>query len=282
VTSALQAPSVSIGLTPDEAALGAEIGSNLVLAPITGPLEQASTLLRAVELVAAFATGNHVLLVACIRPLVHTGLEHALTKCVATLISGSDASGRRSAAAPLPPAFKERQEAARSRAATSLARPTQEPRHTLQVAPQPGPHVAPEVRRDSARSDPVWLCFAFASRPSPSSSVTPTEAAARTGSEPDVSEPIVLRPGETEFLTTLGEELRGGKLSKVAVPTALTLHDLAGGQYFVLQIGGASSAGLATGNDSQDDHQHQGCSSGSCTRRGGPPCQCECFVCTST
>jgi hypothetical protein len=59
VTSGLKMTATGIGLNPAEATISAGICSNLVLAPITGPLGNAATFIEAAGVVIGLATGAH-------------------------------------------------------------------------------------------------------------------------------------------------------------------------------------------------------------------------------
>ena len=276
-TSALEAPAVSIGLTPGEAAISAGIGNNLVLAPITGPLEQVSTYLELAGLAVALATGSHPLVLACIKPLLHTELEHALSHCIEAVVSGL-LDAPQAGAHQRPPGALERLQILTPTAGTL---PATRATASHQFVPAERPSVsreAPSTPRKVSRDEALWLCLAFTPKPARSAPATGTGTIAQ---ERDVTKPVVLPIGDDNFLRTLPEALRDGSVAEVDLPTATTMRDLPAGRHVILKMEGVSIAVLSTGMDSQTAYQHPGCRAGRCVPLGGPPCRCTCSVCMS-
>lgn len=276
-TSALEAPAVSIGLTPGEAAISAGIGSNLVLAPITGPLEQASTFLEIAGLVAGLATGSHALVLTCIKPLLHTELEHALSHCIEAVVSGL-LDAPQAGAHALPPGALERLHVLMPSEETL---PATHATASHQFVPAERPSISSEVpntTREVTRDEPLWLCLAFEPKPTRSAPATGTATIAQ---ERDVTKPVVLPIGDDNFLRTLPEALRSGSLAAVELPTGTAMRDLPAGRHVILSMEGVGIAGLPVEFDSRIDYQHPGCRTGHCVALGGPPRQCTCSVCVS-
>jgi hypothetical protein len=276
VTAALETPAVSIGLTPGEAAISAGIGTNLLLAPITGPLEQASTFLEIAGLVAGLAIGSHPLVLACIKPLLHTELEHALSQSIDAVVSGL-LDAPQAGAHQLPPGALERLHVLIPSEETLPATHATESHQSFLLD---RPWISSETHnkpRELTRDEPLWLCLVFV--PKPPTRSTPATGAATLAQERDVPKPVVLPMGDDHFLRTLPEALRDGSVAEVGLPTATTMHDLLAGRHVILKMEGVSIAGLSTEMDSQAAYQHPGCLTGRCVPLDSPRCLCPCGVC---
>ena len=275
VTAALEAPAVSIGLTPGEAAISAGIGSNLLLAPITGPLEQASTFLEIAGLVAGLAIGSHSLVLVCVKPLLHTQLEHALSQCIDATVSGL-LDAPQVGAHPLPPGAFERLQILTPSAGALPATHATASHEFVSAERSLVSSEAHKTPCEVTRDEPLWFCLAFAPKPIRS---TPAIGTATIAQKRAVTRPVVLPMGDDNFLRTLPEALRGGSIAEVDLPTGTTMGDLRAGQHVILRMEGVSIAGLSTEMSSQAAYQHPGCLTGRCGPQGGRPCICPCGVC---
>jgi hypothetical protein len=276
-TSAFESPATAIGFPPGEAEISAGIWSNLVLAPITGPLERASTYLELAGLAVGLATGSHALVLACLKPLAHTELEHALSECFGEVVSGL-LDAPQVGTHPLPPGADECLQILAPSAGTL---PPTHATESHQFVPAERPSVSTEAHHticEVTRDEPLWLCLAFEPKPTRSALATGTAIIAQ---ERDVTEPVVLPIGNDNFLRRLPEALRGGSVAEVDLPTAMTMRDLPAGRHVILSMDGVGVARLTIEIDSQIGYQHPGCHAGRCVPLGGPPCQCTCSVCVS-
>ena len=275
VTSALGAPAAGIGLPPGEAEISAEC-DNFVLAPITGLLERASTFVELAGLAVSLATGSHPLVLACLKPLAHTELEHALSQCFGEVVSGLLDAPQVGTHPRQPGAVERLQILIHSEGTLTATHATE----SDQFVPPEHRSVSSEAQntlRDVTRDEPLWLCLAF--MPKPPTRSTPATGTATIARKRDANKPTVLPRGEDDFLHTLPEALRGGSVAKVDLPTAMTMRDLPTGRHVILSMEGVGIAGLSTEIDSRIGYQHPGCRAGRCAPLGGPPCQCTCSVC---
>jgi hypothetical protein len=196
-------------------------------------------------------TGGHGLVVACIKPLLHQQLHHALAHAVVEAFGGSPTDHPRS----------------EGRSAAEHTAPRQDV-----IEP------TPETRRQPEPGEPLWLCLVFVSKLSPRPGV-PRSTAIRPAAEGDAAKSVVLPPGDDAFLRALPEVLRGSSVTEVDVPTAQTLRDQPRGQHFVLTMEGVGLGTVQTHRGSQAAYQHPGCRTGRCAPPGSPPCRCPCGVC---
>lgn len=266
------------GLSPGAADFTAGIATNLILAPITGPLDKAATYIEVAGIIIGVTMGAHGLALACAKLLLKRQSERAFEQGVISLLHGPRTTQPQS----------DSQAAARRKPDTGadslhftrhegVAQPvTHRAGHPSVV--HAAPHDATETQWEPTPNDPLWLCLAFVPKPPASSRAahTPTTTAA---TERDVTKPIVLPPGDDAFLRTLPEALRGGSVSEVDAQTLETMNDLPAGQHFIVQMEGISFGTSGAKSSSQATLQHPGCLTGRCVPPDQPPCLCPCNVC---
>lgn len=223
----------ALGLSSGEAAFSAGVATNLILAPITGPLGEAATYIEVAGIIIGLATGAHPLVLACIKPLAHSQLEHALSQCFVKLISGWHTAGpqpdghtstmRDSLEQSLPPP-------------SSLGNPppTQpmEPDGIVVSGPHPTPNSAPNTR-----NEPPWVCVGFVSKP-PEAFETASGIGYLAPLLGDVYEGVVLPEGDDEFVRTLPQALQRSTVCEVDVATAKTMSNPPDRQDLILRSGG--------------------------------------------
>jgi hypothetical protein len=282
VDAPLKGLSTALGLAPGEAAFTAGVSTNLILAPITGPLDKAESYIGVGGIIFGIVTGGHGLVLACIKPLLHQQLHHALAHAVVEAFGGSRKDPRRSPTrGAIGHNLRLPSDVQRTASRQNVIQPM--PRHPEQqnvFRPTrfPMPQGAPENPRQPAPREPLWLCLAFAPRPSPNSGAIRT-AGARTAPERDATKPVVLPFGDDAFLSMLPETLRRGSVTEVDVPMVENLSNPPRGQHFVLKMKGVGLGTAHTRHGSLAAYQHPGCLTGRCVPAGSPPCLCPCSVC---
>jgi len=287
VDRALQGLGAGIGLSAGEATISAGICTNFILAPITGPLGEASTFIEIAGLVAGLAMGPHGLVLACIKPLLHSQLEHLVSKGLVNLVGGSHPDDSTSDAHTLVMRDLQRgvenQLAVPHRAGTESLIHQPEQQGVVRSVQHPVPSDAPVTSRETTRSDPLWLCLGFAPKQEPhASSDALATGIGRTAELPhDVSNAAVLAAGDDEFLRTLPSALRVSSVSEVDLATAKTMSDLTEGRHFILRMEGAGVSMFSGKNDPQAAYLHPGCLTGACVPPDRPSCLCPCIVCRS-
>jgi len=277
-TSAFNTLATGVGLTSGEATISAGICSNFVLAPITGPLEGAATLVELAGLVVGLATGAHPLVLACIKPLVHTELKHALSHCIVSVIQGPHAAGPLSGA-HTPPVHDllNRQPAVPRSVGTQPTTHAPAPHRLVPPVQDPVPSAAPNTRREVTRNHPLWLCLGFAPRLPERSDVLAAGIGVAATMITDVNSTVVLPVGEDEFLRTLPAVLQRSTVSMVDIPTAKTMGDSPLGRHFILRLEGVGVGAFGASSDRRAAYKHPGCRTGQCTLN----CRCLCDVCRS-
>jgi hypothetical protein len=267
VNSPFEALDVALGLSSGEATVGAGITTNLILAPITGPLEKAETYIEVCGIIAGILTGGHGLVVAFVKPLLHSQLNHALSRLAVNLLLGPQ---------------------------TRADRMEQDPAPRTGEGPNDGDSLA--VHREVMRDDPLWLCIVFKSKQPPESTLEQPDGSAaklRKGSdspdmstvatpiEGDIPKPTILPVGNYEFVRTLLTVLQDSDVSETDVPTAQAMRTLPAGRHFILRVEGVSFGSSRTTSNSQVGIvcQHPGCLTRQCVPPGGGPCVCSCAVC---
>lgn len=272
----------ALGLSPGEAAITAGVSTNLILAPVTGPLDKAESYIGIGTIAFGLMTGGHGFVLAGIKPLLHQQLHHALAHVVVELLGGSRKDRprpdrRKAARHYLRPSSDDSRPASRQNGIQPMPhRPEQH--QALRPARLPAPQDAPETRRQPEPREPMWLCLVFVAKPSASSAAArPTSP--RTAAERDATKPVVLSLCDDAFLRTLPEVLQGGSVTEVDQATAQTLLDPYPGQHFVLAMEGVGLGTVQTHRGSQAAYQHPGCQTGRCVPPGSPPCLCPCGVC---
>ena len=273
-TAALKEIGRWVGLAPGAAAVGGGICTNLVLAPITGPLERASTFLEAAGLAVGLMTGALPLVLACVKLLAHKEVEHLVSEGSVDLIPGphtGDATLNVSSAAMRygqPLAMRHGQPSVGYEqviSTTSFAPPIPVMKHSaakpqVEVRVRDGAAAAP---LEALRQDGLWLCLGFApGRPAPA----------------EASKVIVRTKGDDDVADTVHGVLGRSSSRKVDAPTATAIGDLPAGTHLVLRMGGIG-LGTFTTKGSKGTYQHPGCLTGRCVPPGRPPCLCPCSVC---
>jgi hypothetical protein len=281
VVASLRRLGADTGLSPGAADFTAGVATNLILAPIMGPLDKAETYIEVAGIIIGITLGAHGLAMACAKLLFKRQSEHLFEQGVISLLHGprtaQPQSDSHAAARHKPYTATDSLHFTHFTRHESVARPTthdQEQHSVVPPAHLPTPVDAPGTRREPTRSDPLWLCLAFVSKPTASSGAahTPTTAAER-----NVTKPIVLPPGDDAFLRTLPKALRGGSVSEVDAQTLETMNDLPAGQHFIVQMEGISFGTSATSGS--QTLQHPGCLTGRCVPPDQPRCPCPCSVC---
>jgi len=282
VTAALKETATGLGLTPTEAMISAGICSNLVLAPITGPLESAATFVEIATAVIAFAAGMHPLALACIKLLAHDEAPHLLSQGVVRLIDGSASDVPKSDvhAMMMQRAYQmiEQQRASSdlvSRPETYGAAP-----HRARAQGQAPERADAAEARENTRRGAVWLCLVFVPR-QPEASDEPRAGTGRVSDRGnDVAKTVVLPPGDDEFFGALPEILHRSTGSEVDGVTAKELN-LPAGWYFVVHAEGVGASRSSGTSNTQVAYLHPGCQTGHCVPWYFPRCSCECSVCLS-
>jgi hypothetical protein len=89
VDKPLKGLSTELGLSPGEAAVTAGISANLILAPITGPLDNAESFIEAGGIIFGLLTGGHGLVLACVKLLVHNQAKRLAVRGAVRALGGS-------------------------------------------------------------------------------------------------------------------------------------------------------------------------------------------------
>ncbi|MBV8997012.1 MAG: hypothetical protein JO287_25690 [Pseudonocardiales bacterium] len=280
VDAPLEGIGTALGLSPVEAAFTAGVSTNLILAPITGPLDKAETYIGICGIIFGLVTGGHGFVLACIKPLLHQQVHHALAQAVVEVFGGSQKDRPRSDSRGAVVPNLQLPSDIRPPASTQNVIQTMSRHHVARTGRMPMPQETPETRRQPPPGEPLWLCIAFMSKPSDSSAAVRTTPT-RTAAKRDVTKPVVLPLGDDAFLRSLPGALEGAKVSQVDVPTAQTLNEPPPGQHFVIKLEGVriGSGPLHTQPCSQAAYQHPGCRAGRCVPPDGPRCWCTCSVC---
>jgi len=268
----------AFGLSPGEAAFTAGVTTNIVLAPITPPLSKAASYIEVTGIIIGLATGAHPLVLACIKPLAHSQLEHALSQCFVDLITGPHSDGPQQDTHPM----TMRDLPARPPAVPSSAGnlPTTQPMEPHGMVPS-GQHqfsnASPNTRGEDTRNNPPWVCLGFVPKP-PEDPDLPARGFGLTDDVLDtVRKAVVLPAGDDQFLSTLPAVLQRSTVSEVDISTAKMKNNLPGRQDFILRINGIGASAFTT-KSSHSNYQHPGCR----TERCEPPgvyCPCLCSVC---
>lgn len=271
--SAFEQLGTGIGLTAGEATVGAGMCTNLVLAPITGPLTDASTFLEIAGVAVGLMTGAHPLILVCIKPLMHQELEHLLADGIADLIRGPHAAlGHEPVVLstilppPVPP---------------GMARPPVMDRYVAERRVKVRMRDDASTFPDAPHEDLLWLCLGFALR-QPEPSEAPTAAGGAADVAEQIGKVVVLPAGDDEFLESLPDILRRSHVREVDVPTAKATGDLPAGRHLVLRMDGVGLGTSSRSSGSQHAYQHSGCLTGHCAPSGHPPCSCPCPVCRNS
>jgi hypothetical protein len=278
VDAPLKIVGAALGLTPGEATFTAGVSTNLILAPITGPLDKAESYLEIGGIIFGIITGGHGLVLACIKPLLHSQFKHLLARGLVEMVDGLSSTHPQSdtpavESCDLPTADTAEQ----ARLHEALTQPMTQDLPQRSVTPPARFTVRddlPRKRHEPTPDEPLWLCLAFVSKETTSGSVAHT-------AEPNAAKPVVLPMGDDAFLRTLPDALRCGTVSEVGVPTSKSKSDLSRAQHFVIQAEGIHLGTFNASRGSQAAYQHPGCLTGRCVPPGRRPCPCPCSVCRS-
>lgn len=269
-----------LGLSPGEAAVTAGVSTNLILAPITGPLDKAESFVEAAGIILGLLTGGHALVLACLKPLLHSEAKRLVVRGAVRALGGSRTDRRRSA---MPGAGRhnrrlpsDAQRAAPQQAPTRPVPPRAE-QHDVGRRQVFVPQDAAKTRRQNTPSQPLRQRPAFAPKP-PAGSGAAHPAPATTAPKRRTTATVV-RPAGDGFLKAPPAGLPRGSVTEVDMPTARTSSSLFRGEHSTLTMGGVGF-GTSSGNRaSQAVYQHPGCLTGRCVPPGCPPCLCPCAAC---
>ena len=88
VATPLQNFGDAAGLSSGQAVFTAGVATNIVLAHITGPLDEAATYIEVAGIIVGLVTGAHGLMLACLKLLSHSQFDHLLSQGFARLLQG--------------------------------------------------------------------------------------------------------------------------------------------------------------------------------------------------
>lgn len=279
VDKPLKGLSTALGLSPGEAAVTAGISTDLILAPITGPLDKAESFIEAGGIIFGLLTGGHGLVLACVKLLVHNQAKRLAVRGAVKALGGSRTARRRSAT---PGARRhnlrlpsDAQRTAAQQAPVPAMLRHQEQPNVLRPPYIPAPEAAPMTSRQPTPSELLWQGLAFAQKPPTGSGPAP----ATTAPKRRATKPIVPLVSDNAFLETLPGALRDGSGTEPDVPTARRSRRLSPGEHGILKIGGVGFGTSSGSRSFQAAYQHPGCLTGRCVPPGCPPCLCPCGVC---
>lgn len=289
----------ALGLSSGEAAAVAGISSNLILAPITGPLGEAASFIEIAGIVVGLATGAHVLVLACAKPLLHSQVERVLSRSIADLLGGSH----------LADAKKPTDRVGRtpSQDFARWAMREQEHQTADDATGRRESDDPPRTQRGPGGDEQLWLCLCYVPRqslfahtrrvawPAAGSGVSP-RASRRTlnplnSAETDSSltetpqarrgpgRPQAVSLADDEFLRALSSQLIRSSVSRVDGRRLREMSKLPAEQHFVLQGQGVGFGTGSAKSDPQASYQHPGCLMGQCVLPGNGRCACPCIVC---
>jgi hypothetical protein len=277
----LKGLSVAFGLSPGEATIAAGISTNIILAPITGPLDEASTFVEVAGLIIGLVTGMHGLVLACGKLLAHSQAKRALAHGVDELLGGSHATDTRKPVARSMPRP--------TRMAPDQIRPTQSQNRLHSQTGQPERRSADEIfgmrkPEDSPKSqrsagEQYWLCLCFVPRPSagsgkPDHSMTRNPPARLSPGRPPAA-PLA----DDGFLHALSLRLQPSRVSSVSSEPIRKMGHLPEGQHFILRMGSIGVGTVNAKSSPQATYQHPSCLTGQCVPLESTPCVCRCTVC---
>jgi hypothetical protein len=277
VTSVFEASAAEIGLPSGEAAISAGVFSELVLAPIMGPLEEAAILLEIAGLIAGLATGTPALALTCLKALEHKAFEHAVSRIIIGLAQAPGAHDPESAART--PAITYMADVPLTRPPSADTLPVRRAAELDRAAPaRPVENAAPNPPRKTTRDDPLWLCLELKPR-SPDNRNKPAPGIYISADVlTDVRSTVVLPAGDDEFLRTLPEILERSAVSTVDEPCVKTIRDLAARWHVIFQTEGIDSGTIDPQPAPRLGYQHPDCSERLCTPPG-VDCPCGCIAC---
>jgi hypothetical protein len=256
----------TLGQSPAEAAVTAGVSTDLILAPITGPLDKAESFIEAAGIILGLLTGGHALVLACLKLLVHNEGKRLAVHVAVKAFGGSWTDRRRSA---LPQAGRHNPRVPSDAQRTA---PEQAPISPLLHYPArhdvPGPEqvpvrpAAPVTRRRPTPQEALWQDLTLAPKP-PTGSGAAGPAPATTAWKHRRTPPVV----------SLGSG------TAVDMPRVRRSRRLSRGEHGIRNVGGVGFGTSSGSRNSQAACQHPGCLTGRCVPPGCLPCLCRCGVC---
>lgn len=271
----------AVGLSSGEADFAAGIITNVVLAPMTGPLDAAATYIEVAGIIVGFMTGAHGFALACLKLLSHSQFDHLLSQRSGDLLHGSPAAG------PQSDSRRPTMRLPRMTADTPrLERPGpagQPVTHRTEQDSnaQPAQQDSSGTPREDAHKELPRLCLGFTHRQPDDPNVPASGIGVSREFYGNLHKAVVLPPGADEFLMALPTILRHSTLVEVDAATAKAISGLRDRQHFVIQ---GESLSLGTRNakrGSRTTGQHPDCRTGDC-EPAGVHCRCRCNVCRAT
>ena len=281
VAAPLRSLGAAFGLSSGEATVAAGISTNIILAPITGPLDKAATFVEVAGIVVGVLTGAHGLVLACAKLLSHDQAKRALSHGIAELLGGSHATDTRKPVARSVPT--------RTDTTPDQICPAQGENRLHWPAPQPERRSAddfaglrklgttPESQRGTEHGEQYWLCLCFVPKPSadlgePDHSMA-TKPTRRPGRAPTA--PLA----DNEFVNVLSLRLRPSRVSNVSAKRIREMGHMPEGQHFIARMGRIGAGTVNAKSGSQTIYRHPGCLTGQCAQAGRTLCVCPCVVC---
>lgn len=281
VTSSLSSVVTGMGLAPGAAAVTAGVCSNLLLAPITGPLDKIATFVEVAGLIVGVATGVHPLALACGKLLLHSQAEELLARELGSPFDGPhiDLSERSWA----PSAGENLRSLLEERNSLPQIAPLAEPAHKewanneqreVSAVTADGPGT-----RQDATPEPLWLCLGFTRERSLGAPLHIAHIGSDGDWPSDIRKTVILPPGDDEFFRTLPAVLDRSIVLPVGVRMAKHLSAMPEGCHFVVSTGSTNVVGIGGFRTQQSGYRHAGCLTGGCAPRGRFDCRCSCAVC---
>jgi hypothetical protein len=281
VTSSVSSVATGMGLAPGAAAVSAGICSNLLLAPITGTLDQIATFVEVAGLIVGLATGAHPLALACGKLLLHSQAEKLLARELGSPFGGPHGDLPETSWAPS--AGENLRWLLELRNSLPQVAPSPEPAHKVwahneqRTVPQVAAD-APGTRQD-ASPQPLWLCLGFTRERSLGAALHIADIGSEAGSPSDIRKTVILPPGDDEFFRTLPAVLDRSTVLRVGMRTAKHLSAVPEGWHFVVSTGSTAVGGIGGVRSPQSGYIHPGCRTGRCAPRGRFDCRCSCAIC---
>jgi hypothetical protein len=277
VDKPLKGLATGLGLSSDEAAVTAGISTDLILAPITGPLNKAESFIEVGGIIFGLLTGGHALVLACLKRLVHNEGKRLAVRGAVKMLTGSQSDRPRSNA-PEAVGHNRRLPHEPKQAAISplLHRP---PHHDVPRPEQvPVLPAAPGTRHQWTPQEPLWKGLAFAPKPltgsgaaGPAPATTARKRRTTKRPKPLVGDVTFFEPGPPP----------DGSGSEADVPTARRSSFLSRSEHGIIKVGGVGFGTSSGSRNLQAAYQHPGCHTGNCAPLG-LPCRCPCGVCRAS
>lgn len=274
----LEGLATRLGLSPAEAAASAGVSTDLILAPITGPLGKAESFIAAAGIILGLLTGAHAVVLASLKLLVHNEGKRLAVRGAVKALGGSQTERRRSVQHrarqhnPQVPPDAQRTAPELAPFSSLLHHPAQ---HDVPCPEQiPVRAAAPVTRRRPTPQEPQWQELTFVPKP-PADSGAAGPAPTTTTRKRRRTNPVVPLVSDDEFVETV----RDGSGAEANVPSVRRSRRLSRGEPGIPKVGGVGF-GTSSGNRNfQATYQHPGCLTGRCVPPGYPPCLCPCGVC---